>query len=236
MLKRIKNPPNFWKKFPSFKQLDGLALYGETIPDEGNDPPLNIESLDTTAHQRILLIATSRLRAVEMACRMTCKEVKILIIDNSVYAYFAWQSYKLFMMPEHCVEEDRNRLKSNSFLNGLIEQYGFKRVYNLIKHAKFISQDWGNEETFSTLIDHYAPHYDKIYVYPSNIVAFLSDNGQPDKARQVLRNIDKLNPDVAFHTNMPNPTTWIIVKKNEHIPEHLMQLLGCSNELVVYTR
>lgn len=104
----------------------------------------------------------------------------------------------------------------------------------MVKHAKFIPQSWENEETFSMIREHYAPHFDLTYVYTSNTVGFLWRSGEPDKAKQVLDNIESLNLDIAFHTNMPLPTIWVIARKHEHSPEYLMRLIECSNELVAY--
>ena len=85
------------------------------------------------------------------------------------------------------------------YLQGLSKKYGFANLVKAITATTVIKQNWQNRSTFQKLkasLDQLG--ISKIYVYPSNIVSYVDDDG--DK-RAILENISLLDPQLIIHTD-----------------------------------
>lgn len=88
----------------------------------------------------------------------------------------------------------------NGFFKALISKYGFDYVKKVILHTSIIQQSWADTDTFQKIknLTTYLK-IDKIYMYPSNIVACIDDiNTQ----MRVLNNIKLVSPILSIHTNV----------------------------------
>lgn len=88
-----------------------------------------------------------------------------------------------------------------AFLRDLFEKFGYEKVRKVISHASLIKQSWGDEATFQKIANIIQYHkIEKVYVYPSNIVATIQDE---TLRKQILENIqDKIKPALAIHSDV----------------------------------
>jgi hypothetical protein len=176
----------------------------------GNDPEITF----LPTHQptdRIALIGTSGLRTLKIACQLGSVYPKIFLIDNSQDVVHFWkalqQKIKIASSADGILEKITlpacvcpNCNSSTKYLKLLCEQYGFEKVKAIILHASVIAQDWADEKTFTVIGNITKYHrYQSVYVYASNIICYVDTEV---RAKKILRNIERLNPDLTIHTDM----------------------------------
>lgn len=87
-----------------------------------------------------------------------------------------------------------------TYFKALINKHGYGYVRSVILHTSLIKQSWAEPTVFvklKNILRHQG--INKIYMYPSNIVACIDD---PKIRAQVLDNILKTNPLLSIHTDL----------------------------------
>lgn len=210
---------------------------------KGNDPEIN-KLPRYLSDKKIIIIGTSGLRIVELACKLGGKLPKIVLVDNSRNVIEFWHALKDVAITSLHKKEFINNLfpeddlspkpvdacwKVCSYLLELFDSFGFDRVKKIIAHATILPQKWEDKKTFKSLRCVITLHqYDGVYVYPSNISAFLWACNQENKTKQVLNNIELLNPDLAIHTNLGFrgiPDKVVYIPKGQHRSEDVLERL-----------
>jgi hypothetical protein len=213
----------------------------------GNDP-LSSFSRQHASHERIALIGTSGLRTLELACQLGAHAVKIFLIDNSSNVIYFWRCLQHMMRDasdQRIVEEqfmlldidENSRQEGINYLKNLCDRYTFNRIRRFISCATIIPQHWEDEETFRMIRYRLHVHsYQSIYVYPSNIVAWIHWKKGEKDARRILNNIQQLNPDVAMHTDLVLkkdyvPQNTYFFYKNNHDIDHVFMTIMSTSRL-----
>ncbi len=197
----------------SYKPLSNCTEYELKVA--GNDPDMT--DLPThMAQDKIMLVGTSGLRMIGIACALGAECPKLFLIDNSRRVIQFWNNLKREIenasshhgimekvKPEVCECEACERIADDKrgYLAFLANNYGFSRIKRMILNTSVIPQNWADARTFE-IIGNLAmrQHYEKVYVYASNIVACVAHTS-PSQARNILSNIRRLNPDLAIHTD-----------------------------------
>lgn len=198
----------------------------------GNDPLIQIPQ-QHRSNNNFALIATSCLRALMIASELSDGPLipKIFLVDNSYQVASFWKKLRviaedssdkasfieklalftsensfLFSKTKMSPQEDAYVFFKNLFLE---KDYIFVR--RLIRKTSLVIQDWAHKPTFEKIknICSYL-EIDDIYVYSSNIIAFLQCNEFNEKAAIIEDNIALLKPKFHISTNCePNPHTGI---------------------------
>lgn len=229
--------------------------YNTNVP--GNDPDIKTIPKHRSSIQ-IALVATSGVRAVHIACELGGKLPKIFLVDNSRHVISYWRyiqsemqtatnqneffdaltAYATRCVPQCDIEESMMRSRQLrediQYYTFLFETYGFLSCKRVILNAAVIPQSWDDKATFQKIKNICAYlGYDKLYAYPSNIVAYLYKKNLLTSARSVLENIQLLNPSLAFHSDLQasdhgpcctGPRNIITVGK--HAVNHVAHKLG----------
>lgn len=85
------------------------------------------------------------------------------------------------------------------YFYSLIKKYNYKYVRDVIKHTSIIKQSWADPQVFvkvKNILSYLG--INQIYMYPSNIVSCIDDKYTRN---QILKNIEKMTPTLAIHTN-----------------------------------
>ncbi|MDF1677113.1 MAG: hypothetical protein P1U32_00250 [Legionellaceae bacterium] len=190
----------------------------------GNDPDMAGLPMHM-AQDKIMVVGTSGLRVIGIACALGAECPKLFLIDNSRPVIQFWQNLKreiatasspaglmAKVKPEICPCDECLPVidDETGYLATLCNQYGFERIKRMIVNAVVIPQDWKHADTFRVLRNLANYHqYAGVYVYASNIVACSAQS--ISEAHQILSNIEQLNPDLAIHTD------WARRKKPEKV-------------------
>lgn len=185
----------------------------------GNDPYIEKLYSHQAKDGNIVLIATSCLRAVEIACKLGNPNrdkflPKIILIDHAIKVSLFWNAIRKFAKENTKQEDFLNNLEQflidhsklitttsymlgyNMFLR-FFENYGFDYVRKVIINTAYIRQGWQNSDTFNSLRNIIQHHkIQNVYVYASNIVPCTADFAQ-----KILKNIQLLKPKLSIHSN-----------------------------------
>lgn len=150
--------------------------------EERSDFPLNITGNDPDIHSlstypednKIVLIGTSGLRSLEIACKLG-GDCTIFIIDNSRNVIDFWKKLKNLSSKAQNVNELLDNLKlpfdnqrAIDCLVYLCELHKFEKIKRCINRTVIIAQDWVDKETFTQLRKHLQLYpYKAVYVYSS---------------------------------------------------------------------
>ena len=182
----------------------------------GNDPEFSIPAHAET--DKIVLVATGGLRAVDIACKLGPHCPKLMIIDNSAQVIAFWRSITkissasddmaLFLkqLQAYYLQEEDLQINSErdfQYITHLFQNHGFEKVNGIIRNTSVIAQSWADKATFFSLRQIIDRHkYQRVYAYPSNIVSYLYVGlKKQSAATEVVKNIATLKPNVAFVTN-----------------------------------
>lgn len=190
----------------------------------GNDKPLS--STDIAAHQLnmpFILVGTSMFRAVDFACRLAGNEItpKVIIVDNSIEVFHAWQKLRTFFTETHLTSTDDYLEGNEGILEFIVENlsdtiqcanvfkyfkdffdtFSFEHVRKIVMGMTVICQDWSNEDTFTQIKEIY--HDIPIVAYPSNIVSHIEE---PEIQIKILKCIEILEPVLCIYTNFDSFT------------------------------
>lgn len=237
------------RKHCNINQLPQNQLSDYRIFITGNDP--EIKGLPThPAEEQIALIGTSGFRSLALACALSQGIPKLIILDNSRYVVNFWrmarhlaeqsldQSTFLCLLKDYaitsqCYREDLN----NEFY--LIEtgmnKTDFHQVKKIIAGSVVLGQSWEDERlmlTLKNILDHH--EIKTVYAYVSNIAA-CTNAGNPREADNILKNIQKLGPVIAIHTDLycGRPVNAFLI--DDHTPENLRKKLNLHRPGSQYT-
>lgn len=210
----------FARKKYQIKDLNAEDLKNYPVNVRGNDPVIN-GLPEHEAHEKIVIVATSGLRSVEIAGKMKTQFPKLIILDNSKQVIHFWRTLRkisenneivdaasFFLYLDEYYKDDiylreKNPEKDFEYIDFLFKEYGFEKIKKILANTAIIGQSWADKNTFVKIRNIASYHkYDSVYTYPSNIVAYLHfAQKRADEALQVLENIALLNPTMTFHTN-----------------------------------
>ncbi|WP_131781860.1 hypothetical protein [Legionella gresilensis] len=151
-----------------------------------------------------------------------CKE-----LDLSLYMFGHRSSKKL--------NNSGKTSEEFSYLEALFKKYSFEQIKKIISIMSIIKQSWADKDVFIKIKNILTyTNITTIYAYPSNIVAYMNDDRE--EAEKILENIQKLNPELAIHTDSiyiigkgNRPENLYFVFKNNHNPSEVRKLLKIEN-------
>lgn len=211
----------------------------------GNDPV--IEGLPQHAkEEQIALIGTSGMRSLEIACQLSSGTPKLIIIDNSKQVTEFWRKARELICKADSKESylsslsyyveiskcDRQGLKVEEFkyLEELFETYGFDRLKKIISSVTVLTQSWADKDTLFKVKNILAlTNIKTIYAYPSNIVAYIHEEGKIESAQDVLKNIEILNPNLAIHTDFVCGRPENVIITENHNPSYVSGQLNLDS-------
>lgn len=210
---------------------------------QGNDPVINMP-ISSLPGDRVVLIGTSGLRTLEIACKLGSDCPKIFLIDNSQHVIQFWKDLQVVIQTatsvcgvmanvapvicqcSECVDAIDDR---TGYLASLVQEHGFEKVRRIILHASIILQNWTDKRTFDVILNFKElNNYQRVYVYASNIVTFMAYNNQHSEAKAILENIVHLDPDLAVHTDLVRrvrPQNVFYYSKGQHDVEDVFSTL-----------
>ncbi|MGQ3889023.1 IQ calmodulin-binding motif-containing protein [Legionella sp. CNM-1927-20] len=230
------------RKAYHIKQIPAQDLENYTVMIKGNDPAIdNLPQHE--ANEGVALIVVSGMRSIEIACQLSKGSPKLIIIDNSQQVVEFWRKarevmqeslnqtdflneLREYVMSTRC---NRSRLTASEFeyLEKIFHTFGFNQIKQIISNVTVLGQSWA-DEYIMVKVKNILAHHDikNIYVYPSNIVAYLDEDIEGEK---ILNNIARLNPAMAIHTNFVGgkPRAYFLI--TDHTPDKVKPLL-ISNE------
>lgn len=190
----------------------------------GNDPEFTeIAPYKSTSDKPVVLLATSCLRALSLACELSNDTTipKIILIDNDPNVHQFWDEIIEHMLnssnkeeflarisqlkeDRHINTQDRTLQIFNGdpehYLEQLITQHGFERIQGTLFNMNFLQASWADKD-LPQMVQQYFNREEigDLYAYPSNILAYIRDN---KTQRQLIDNIQTLNPTLAIHTDL----------------------------------
>jgi hypothetical protein len=236
-----------------FNQLAPKHLESSEIFALGNDPTITgLESYTASTNGKPLLIATSGLRSLLLACQLgnplQNKMIpQLILIDESKHVIHFWRDFRKFVASEageteksfaalfplfierhihHIVKNKSSNPKEEilQFCLNLFDCYGYGYVHAIICNAKIIAQTWGDESSFQKIknVVDYLKT-ENVYAYPSNI--YLLE--YVDIGIKILNNIKLINPKLAIHTdfNFRSGTPKSVRFFSTHHPEQVSQTI-----------
>lgn len=232
-IKAANDIKRMFKGYKTRQKYVPVPLLKEQLTDykifvESNEPDLDKDKIpQLKSNDKVLIVGTSGLNSVEIACMTNTKHPKILLIDNSQYVVQYWKDLQKIIGAANSVEQFKNLLRKYykthahfsasdcgfqedwEYIEFLIDgyqyngNYGFEKIKSIILHASIIQQSWGDEATMQKIINlkHYHG-YDYVIAYPSNIAPYLGFLGKPEEAQKVRNNVSKLNADLIIESNL----------------------------------
>jgi len=239
------------KKY-AFKQLPNEAMVGSNVLVDGNDPKI-IGLAGESTKDKAAIIATSGMRSIEIACKLSGSP-KLIIIDNSREVVRFWRTARKLInistSKEHFVKAliadivkghyaDGSIDSMIKFINFLFEQHGENKVKKVIGGVTVLAQSWVNKDILIKIKNILALNgITKIYAYPSNIVSYLNiEKENTQDAQQVLHNIARLNPELAIHTDLIEQVPKNVLLVRQHNPDEVfskLQLHPLSNHPKIF--
>jgi hypothetical protein len=178
---------------------------------------------------------------------------ELVLIDNGAYAAQLWDALRKFFLENltlndalekitpfiydnldlisissfSSAEQHAFALGNIEYFQKIINQHDYQFLRKVALQTVYLAHDWGIEEIFIELkryID--KNNFEKIFVYPSNIVALSREN----LAMKILENIDSLEPHLSIHTNLnpvkgfPDKFTLLIDEENR--PKNAFEVLS----------
>lgn len=233
------------RKNYAIKHLPKSELQDYKVLITGNDPKMNCLPHHEKDEQ-IALIGTSGMRSVEIACELSGGTPKLIILDNSKQVVEFWRearkliancnsqsdflnSLSFYIDITQC---DRMGLKNDElkYLEQLFNKYGFDRLKHIISGATVIAQSWADKDVINKIKNILAlTEIQTVYAYPSNIVAYLYEDGEKANALQVLKNIQMLNPTLAIHTDLVFGRPENVFMIDDHDPKNVEDKLNLQS-------
>jgi hypothetical protein len=225
------------------KAIDSCTNYNLFV--RGNDPEIHCLPRHSSS-DKVLLIGTSGLRTLEIACQLGSAHLKILLLDNSRHVIQFWRGLQRLMKDATseigildrlapitcpCSQCMASNKADTQYFASLCLEHGFDKIKHMILHASIIPQDLGNKETFRVISNLVAYHqYQGVYAYLSNIVAYVANTDEAS-AKGILENIALLNPTLAIHTDLAgrrSPENVFHCSENNHDSEEILPALTAS--------
>jgi hypothetical protein len=196
--------------------------------------------LGNTRHTpKIILVDNSKevyefwYRAREFLSNDNLAATKELFLDN-LPSFLRTNQHLFRQLPDDCyaseAPNDTKYLNQNIgiYFSALIRKYGFDYVRSVVCHASLVKQSWADSGTFESLknILEYL-EIDKIYAYPSNILACINSKAERVK---IVENLTKLNPCLSIHTDycsyhgFPENVYLVDSKTPRHVTDNLFHL------------
>lgn len=126
------------------------------------------------------------------------------LFENNINQFLSDHGPLIRPIPDNAFENESNGVKylhqgNKKYFSLLFEKYGYDYVRRVIMHTSLIKQSWADKDTFVKLKNILAHlNINKIYLYPSNIVACIDDQAEQN---DILNNIQLMSPVLAIHTD-----------------------------------
>lgn len=205
------------------EKTDQTALTNYPAFFVGNEPEFTGLESYQAREGKVVLIATSMMRSVWVACQLSGHSIEtpqIILIDNSKCVHFLWKKIKEYL--EKCEKPGIFFSGLNNFLNTnrkafidyaghdqkvinhfnlLFRKYGYLCVKSIIAEMCLIQQSFADKAIFERLKMMLSDlNIKNVYMYVSNILHYVSE----DTAEKIMENIAMINPGLSIYTDIIN--------------------------------